>query len=136
MAAKKQQGSKSSYSNVNVGQKEEGAAAAAARARAQQQQQHPYGRSKGGAAGAGMTPDQSAAFMHSGGAAGPSSSAAAAAGQPARKVSVDVLVVTGCGVCCSLRSGGDGCVQDWMKQQMAVTHSCAVRCYGSCTHTH
>ncbi|WIA12834.1 hypothetical protein OEZ85_006462 [Tetradesmus obliquus] len=85
---KKQQGSKSSYSNVNVGQKEEGAAAAAARARAQQQQQqHPYGRSKGGAAGAGMTPDQSAAFMHSGGTAGASSSAAAAAGQPARKAS-------------------------------------------------
>jgi hypothetical protein len=85
--AKKQQSSKTGYSNAGVGQREEGPAAAA-RAR-EQQQQHPYGRSRAGAAGmAGMTPDESAAFLHPGsaGAGSSAAAAAAAAGQPARKV--------------------------------------------------
>jgi hypothetical protein len=81
---KKQAGSKSGYSNLGTGQREEGLAAAA---RVREQQQHPYGRSKGSAAGIpGMTPDQSAAFLHPGGGAAAGSSAAAAV-QPSRKVS-------------------------------------------------
>jgi hypothetical protein len=92
---KKQAGSKSGYSNLGTGQREEGPAAAARAREQQQQQQHPYGRSKGSAAGmAGMTPDESAAFLHPGGAAAGSSSAAAA-GQPSRKVGM----AAGC--CCA-----------------------------------